>query len=86
MKSRLDEKDRRLSEEAAAAEENFSRLKCKLDEKDELIGKQREQLARREERIEKLEAETERLKNHQWKDLKDSGLPPELLTGLKALL
>lgn len=86
LKSRLDEKDVRLREETASREEQLKRLKEKLDAKDILIEKLREQSDRRDEKIEKLEAETERLRSDRWKEMKESGLPPELLERLKTLL
>ena len=86
LKSRLDEKDTQMAEEAAHSEENFSRLKEKLDAKDALIEKLRTQAERRDEKIERLETETERLRSNRWKEMKESGLPPELLERLKTLL
>ena len=86
LKSRLDEKDRKLEADTAAAEETFNRLKGKLDEKDAQIGKLREQLEQKDEKIGKLEAYTERLRTNTWKEMKDSGLPAELLARLKALI
>ena len=86
FRSRLDEKDAQLAEESARWEENFSRLKEKLDAKDALIEKLRAQADRRDEKIERLEAETERLRSDKWKEMIQNGMPSELLTKLKDLL
>ncbi len=86
LKKRLDEKDTWMAEATAGWEDQLKRLKEKLDAKDILIEKLREQSERRDERIGKLEVETERLRADRWKEMKESGLPPELLERLKTLL
>ena len=75
LKGKLDEKDAQME-----------KLKGRLDEKDAQIGKLREQTDRREEKIEKLEAEMEKLRAIKWKEMKESGLPTELMSRLKALI
>ena len=86
LKGRLDEKDVQLAEETAVREEQLKRLKEKLNAKDGLIDKLREQTDRRDEKNERLETEIERLRSDRWKEMKESGLWPELLERLKTLL
>lgn len=100
LKAKLDEKDAGLAQHTAASGEQLESLKGKLDEKDAQmeklkgrldekdaqIGKLREQTDRREEKIEKLEAEMEKLRAIKWKEMKESGLPTELMSRLKALI
>lgn len=86
LKSRLDEKDAQMAEETARSEEILARLKGKLDEKDALIEKLRARLDSRDEKIEMLEAEAVKLRSERWKEMKDSGLPPELLSTIKTLM
>lgn len=86
LKGRLDEKDVQLAEETAVREEQLKRLKEKLNAKDGLIDKLREQMDRRDEKNERLETEIERLRSDRWKEMKESGLWPELLERLKTLL
>ena len=86
LKRRLDEKDVQLAEETAVREEQLKRLKEKLNAKDGLIDKLREQTDRRDEKNERLETEIERLRSDRWKEMKESGLWPELLERLKTLL
>nr|WP_304968919.1 hypothetical protein [uncultured Acetatifactor sp.] len=100
LKAKLDEKDAGLAQHTAASGEQLESLKGKLDEKDAQIeklkgrldekdaqiGKLREQTDRREEKIEKLEAEMEKLRAIKWREMKESGLPTELMSRLKALI
>ena len=86
LKGRLDEKDAEMAQEAAGREETFRRLKDKLDEKDAQIEKMQSRLDSREEKIEALEAEAVKLRSDRWKELQGSGLPPELLARLEALM
>lgn len=100
LKAKLDEKDAGLAQQTAASGEQLESLKGKLDEKDAQmeklkgrldekdaqIGKLREQTDRREEKIEKLEAEMEKLRAIKWREMKESGLPTELMSRLKALI
>lgn len=100
LKAKLDEKDAGLAQHTAASGEQLESLKGKLDEKDAQmeklkgrldekdaqIEKLREQTDRREEKIEKLEAEMEKLRAIKWKEMKESGLPTELMSRLKALI
>ena len=78
----MDEKDAESAEKAARSEEMLERLKEKLNLKDAEIAKLKEYAERKEEKIAKLEEERERLR----KEMKESGLPSELLAGLKTLL
>ena len=64
----------------------LERLKEKLNLKDAEIAKLKEYAERKEEKIAKLEEERERLRSGKWKEMKESGLPSELLAGLKTLL
>ena len=100
LKAKLDEKDAGLAQHTAASGEQLEglkgkldekdaqieKLKGRLDEKDAQIGKLREQTDRREEKIEKLEAEMEKLRAIKWREMKESGLPTELMSRLKALI
>ncbi|WP_300847078.1 hypothetical protein [uncultured Acetatifactor sp.] len=100
LKAKLDEKDAGLAQHTAASGEQLESLKGKLDEKDAQmeklkgrldekdaqIEKLREQTDRREEKIEKLEAEMEKLRAIKWREMKESGLPTELMSRLKALI
>lgn len=89
LKGKLDEKDAQIEKLKGRLDEKdaqMEKLKGRLDEKDAQIGKLREQTDRREEKIEKLEAEMEKLRAIKWKEMKESGLPTELMSRLKALI